>query len=319
VPNIGFTRHGGLGDGVVATAIVESIKEKYPDDKITGYIAGSVREVFKGNGRVVEAEYEEVSGVLTEDLIRGKYPWDLFFDLKPIPGVFFCPDFGNLTEKQKDWQGQLKGFSYPDDIRLLEQFGLRQIEFICEVLDLPVKNPIWNKFSRINHLYSNKGFYNQNPTPEPLTYVTLGNEAWGQCQTKSYPFWDRIIPHIGLPVYQLGAQRQETIPGAINKTGELALWESCQLVCNAKYHLGIEGFFGHFCEIWKIPRIIFFGPTSDIFFSYESEVVISNKECRNCQWLSGNWMNFCPKGYSYLERPCVLGLEEKIIESINHL
>ena len=312
---IGFNRHGGLGDGIVATAIVEAIKEKYPG-RITGFLTGSVYKVFRGSVKVEEAIYTATPGV-KEDLIRANHPWDIWFDVKPVPGVFFCSDFENLeTEQQKEWKEKLHDLRlrYPDCIRELEQFGMRQIEFISTALDLPVKQPVWNKFSRINHLYSKKTVYNPNPTPEPLTYATLGNEAWGQCPTKSYPFWDRVLPDF--PVYQLGEFEDETIGNCINLTGKLTLKESCQFVCNAKFHMGIEGFFNHFCEIWKIPRVIFFGPTSEPFFGYDSAINIQNGECRNCQWLTGNWMNKCPKGYSYSERPCVLGLEEMFINEV---
>ena len=308
---IGFNKHGGLGDGIVATAAVAGIREKFPEARVTGHLLGSVKEVFRGfDGiRIEEAFYHETPGLLKENQIReNARDWDIFYDMKPVPRFFFREEYQHLeTDKNREWKEKLNDLNtiYPDSIRELEQFGLRQCTLIAEALDIPLKKPSW-KYQR---------------TFPKQEYVTLCNEAWGEAKTKTYPFWEEIIPYVGYPVIQVGESRGETIKGAVNRTGELSLAESCRLVTGAVFHLGIEGFWNHFCETADTPRCVFFGPTSEIFFGYDDAINIKNEDCNclNCQWLSGDWMHNCPRGYGYEKRPCVQGLEQKFIDAVGVL
>lgn len=308
---IGFNRHGGLGDGIVSTAAVAGIKEKFPEARITGYLLGSVKEIFRATEdiRIEDAVYSETPGVLKEDQIRENGgSWDVFYDLKPIPRAFFSEEYKYLeTEKNREWKEKLYDLNlrYPDSIRELEQFGMRQCNLIAEALDIPLKKLQW-KYQR--------GFSKNE-------YVTICNEAWGGCPTKTYPFFGEVLQYVDRHIIQLGEFRAETIGKAVNRTGELSLREACRLVAGAKYHLGVEGFWGHFCETTGTPRSIFFGPTSEVFFGYDDAINIKNEDCDclNCQWLSGDWMNKCPRGYEYEKRPCVQGLEQKFIDAIKML
>lgn len=321
---IGFNRHGGLGDGLVATALVEGILQKYPSAVVSGYLKGSVYKVFQGfeEIRLVEAEYSETPGVLKEESTRQRYPSDIWFDLKPSPRVIFCPEFEHLeSEQQRYWRAELEGLQtgYPESIRELEKFGKRQIPLIAEVLDIPVCKPRW-KYQRNNEEYVKKNPYHCS-TPPVGSYVTLCNEAWGEAPSKTYPFFGEVLNNVELPIYQLGEFRGDTIPGAINLSGELSLHESCRFVSNAAFHIGIEGFFGHFCETIGISRIIFYGPTSEMFFGYDDAINIKNKDCGclNCMWMTPDWMHNCRLGYEYEKRPCCQNLQQQLINAIEQL
>lgn len=300
--SIGFYRYGGLGDGLVASAIVAGIREKYPDSVITGYLAGSPKVIFSGNrdvNRIISIDYPAVYPSAYEDLLRNKYPCDMWFDVKPIPRIFVQEGM----EYPKEWEKELEGLrlGYIDSCRYLSKYNMRQIDFICSVLGLPVKKPVWARYKR-----------------EYGEYVTLCNEAWGEAPIKTYPFWEEVLRYVRYPVIQIGEFAASTIQGCENRAGKLTLDQACRLVSGARYHLGIEGFYNHFCEAVGVPRIIVFGPTPASFFGYSSAINVCG-ECGDCWWSTKDWMLRCPKGFGLEERPCMQGLQEKIIQGIETL
>jgi len=305
---IGFSRCGGLGDGVVATAPARSIRLKYPESFITAYLLGSPYEIFKRNEDIdslVEAQCRFPKGVLKEDVIKDKYPWDLWFDLKPIPRVFVRDGIDiELPESVCYWREALSDIhlGYIDSCRELTKFGLRQIDLISQAIGVEPSKP------RV-YLYKREDIGN---------YATLCNEAWGEAPSKSYPFWADIVEQLDLPVDQVGEFRAETIGNCINRAGLLTFRDSCRLVAGAAFHLGIEGFWNHFCEALSVPRVIVFGPTPESFFGYDSAKNVCG-DCGDCWWKTKDWMLRCPRGFEYSQRPCMHGLQPQILSCINDL
>jgi ADP-heptose:LPS heptosyltransferase len=307
---IGFNRCGGLGDGIVATATVAGIREKFPNSTIVGYVYGSPYTIFKGNDdidRLEESICIDSPPRLKEDIIREKYPWDIWFDLKPVPRVFFKDQFLEYeTDKIKIWRNELSDLDswYIESCRELTRFGLTQTELLSEAVDVNLHSPKW-KYQRRKE-----------------TYITLCNEAWGTAPIKTYPYWEFVVNKLkDHKIIQLGEFKQPTIGHCTNISGDTNLNEACNVMAGTRLHLGIEGFWNHFCETLDIPRVIVYGPTPHSLFSYNSPVEekIFNGKCQDCWWKTNDWFLKCPEGFDYGNRPCMQDLEYKILDAIGRL
>ena len=231
-----------------------------------------------------------VKGKITEDIVREKYnQCELWFDLKPIPKVY-CDDTLK-TQEMLEWENNLAPLmsGYIRSCRHLGGFGLNQVELISKVVGVEPTYPDLPEF--------------KNPTGD---YYTLCNEAWGNAPIKTWysKRWEEVVNSLDKEVIQVGEYRDESIRGTTNLTGKLTFKEACNVVSKSRLHLGIEGFWNHFCVGVNVKAIILFGPTS-MFFSYPHNVNIESKDCKECWWTSGNWMNECPKGFKIDDRPCM--------------
>lgn len=308
---IGFTRCGGYGDGIVATAAVAGIREKFPDATIVGYLYGSPHVVFQGNNdtdRLVESICMSHPPKLKEDIIQQKYPWDIWFDLKPVPRVFFREQFLDYeTDEIRLWRDKLHDLTswYIGSCRELVRFNLTQTELIANAIDVNLHKPKW-KYAR---------------REEP--YLTLCNEAWGTAPIKTYPYWESVVSGLrDYRIIQLGEFRQDTIGHCENISGTTNLDGACRVVSGTRIHLGMEGFWNHFCETIDIPRVIVYGPTPHSLFSYNSPIekkIYNDCGCSGCWWKEDNWFLKCVEGFKYDERPCMKGLEYKILDAIGSL
>jgi ADP-heptose:LPS heptosyltransferase len=156
------------------------------------------------------------------------------------------------------------------------------------------------------------------------SYITICNEAWGEAPTKTWyqERWKKVIEfiiyHAQLDaVFQIGEFRTETMTGCTNLTGTQNLRSACEIVAGSKFHLGIEGFWNHFCKALEIPAVIIFGPTPSSFFGYQEISNIQSEVCSNCWWQKKTWMLECPKGFSINDRPCMNDVTvERVIQKV---
>jgi ADP-heptose:LPS heptosyltransferase len=306
-PRIGFNRCGGYGDGLVSTAVVKSIRKKYPDAEIIGYLKGSPYRIYRKNEdvtKIVEVVYMETPHRLKEDLIRERYKeWDMWYDLKPCPRLYVKPNYdGEKNNIIREWENRLQSIhnGYIISCRDLSQFNMNQLDFMFMVLDLPKSEMSFIEFPRIKN-----------------DYVTLCNEAWGEAPIKTWfpERWSQIVSYlseIDIQVLQVGEFKDESIVGTINLTGKQNFDEACKIVSGSIFHLGIEGFWNHFCRALNIPAVILFGPTPKVWFSYPEHQNISG-ECGDCWWETGDWMLRCAEGHKLEKRPCMDSISTEII------
>lgn len=312
---IGFNRCGGLGDGVSATAAVVGMRQKFPDSHITGYLYGSPHTVFEGHpsiDKLVEVQSVEVVGRLKEDVIRERYgDWDVWYDLKPVPRVFFRDGFRHLeTEKNRIWKENLKHLAagYIRSCSGLGALRVSQMDLLSDALDLPYNLPWWPKYPRTG----------------PGDYVTICNEAWGECPTKTWynERWEQVAGFCmdrGFEVYQVGEFSGNPIDGVHDLSGACSFDDACRVAANSRAHLGIEGYWNHFCAAVGVPAVTIFGPTPVSFWGYGegrggSKIInVLSRGCEDCWWETDQWMNECPKGCPVEDRECMNSITAQMV------
>jgi ADP-heptose:LPS heptosyltransferase len=307
--SLGVCRTGGIGDAIVSAGAIKSINHLYPNSKLTAYVYGSVYTIFqKFHIRCEEVQVHNRNGQAGFEIYnRFKDKCDIWFDLKPVPKVYF-KDESLYTDTIKYWDDKLEPLhlGYIESCQGLGALNISQQDLLSVSLGIDCCPPVTG-FER----------------GKTNGYVTLCNEAWGQCPIKTwYPErWLEVVDYLnklGYVVHQIGEEYGETIGDCINQTGKLVFREACSLVAGADFHLGIEGFWNHFCAGTDIPSIIIFGPTPKSFFGYCKNNL--SGECGNCWWTTNDWMLNCPKGYPVNDRPCMNSISvSDVITEINNL
>lgn len=284
---IAIFRRGGLGDGLIESALLGSIKNHFNNSYISAYSDMSFLQILHKNincNNIVPVEWRR--GLMTEIDVRNHYIdlHDLWFDVKPLQFLegkrsneFISPDIRN---KLSDIESRYYFFNGRELVEFYEEMGVRgQVN-------------MFQKIFNISSSMSNAFLIDEETNIKlPNNYVTI---SAGWTDTSYYKSWDKnnweeicsLLNKNGICPVQIGKSNEDIINGAINVT-HLSLEQQYNVIKNSLFHLGTDGFFAHVASKYEKPAIILWGVTPWQVWGQDKQYdVISPKF--DCLW----WSNF---------------------------
>jgi len=294
---IAVFRRGGLGDGLIESAVIGALRRHFPNSHITAYSDTTFLQVFSKNNNcnvVVPVEWKR--GLITEVDVRNHYMsmHDLWFDVKPLQnlegrrsGDFIAPAIKN---KLSDIESRYYFFNGPELVSFYEEIKARgQIESFSKLFNIDIsmsdaylieEEPDFNlptQYATISAGWTETSFY----------------KAWNQDK------WEEICKNLnknGICPIQIGKSTENMISGAMNVT-HLSIYQQYSVVKNAMFHMGSDGFFSHVSAKYNKPTIILWGVTPWQVWGhkYQYDVISPKYEC--LWWTYYNWAHEsrCPE------------------------
>lgn len=98
----------------------------------------------------------------------------------------------------------------------------------------------------------------------------------------------------GFLVCQIGVKGEPALEGVdLDFRGKLSISELGALMKVSTAVVSCEGGMAHMASAVGVRSVVNFGPTQKEFFSYKDNVNISKGACKDCMWLSLDWMKNC--------------------------
>jgi ADP-heptose:LPS heptosyltransferase len=311
---IAVVRIGGMGDAVVATALVNAIREKWADAHISVFVYFEDQLELLSRDKQIDQVVllRKTTGLskLTLASLMVRRDFDICFVDHHIIRVFceegVCPE---VMEKQDGFFGRfrLNFLTFPcfsDDalLRTMDEYQLRSactgLRVMPPGLSISLRD---DDFQILKQL--------------PKAFMTVHHGAGGQFiergKGKQNPWtknwfvdrWAGVLEYLrsaGYEVIQLGVPYDGYIPGAVDLRGKTTITEAAAILKNALLHLDTEGGLVHLARATGTKSLVLFGPTPVEFYGYDDNINIRAGECRDCWASHPNWLLKCQWGH---ERP----------------
>lgn len=309
---IAIIRVGGIGDAVVATALVNAIKEKWADAHISVFVYFEDQLEFlsreKRIDKVVLLRKARSLSKLKLASVLVKKQFDICFVDHHVIRVFckegICPE---VMEKQEEFFERFRlnfsAFPYCSDSVLVRTMNEYQLRSNCTGLTV---TPLGLSISLRDDAF-------QMLKQLPGAFMTVHHGAGGRFIDKEErkedswakdwfaDRWTKVLEFLrsaGYEVIQLGGPGDGYIPGAMDLRGKTTIAEAAAILRNAVLHLDTEGGLVHLARAVGTKSLVLFGPTPIEFYGYDDNINIRAGECRNCWASHPGWLLKCPRGHT---------------------
>lgn len=268
---------GGIGDTLLLTPAIRSLKQQYPDCKIYVYYRLKAHMEVLLHNKYID---------------RLRYWWAL-------RGVF-------------NYLLSLLGFA---EVRYVN-YGLlapsllyhaHASEIIGEMLGVKIDTAQMDCFLTREEEIAAKKIVERYPNPVSIQ-VTPGSS-----QNKRWPTenWEKLV--INNPHYtfiQLGSSNDELIRGTVNMCGK-TIRESFAIVKETKAFVGVDSAFGHAAAAFQKPAVILFGPSTPVTWGNATSKNLYNPpHCSPC--IDKLLASPCPYGIPCMSNITVSEVEQAL-------
>jgi ADP-heptose:LPS heptosyltransferase len=230
---------GGVGDSLLSTPTFRTLKEQYPDCKISVLCTNATHyDVFKYNPDI--------------DKLLKLPKWVTKLNEVILYFLFKMVDYEWLS------YGLLRPSLY---------YQKPAAKIVGELLNIEVKNTKPYIYLTLNEEIEARRIVSQykNPIAINPTSRTTKNQEWSLEQ------WERLVKKMpDVTFIQLGLKDETYIQGAIDYRGKTSLRMSIAMLKYMKGFVGVETFLGHAAVAVDVPSVILFGPSNPAIWGYDS-------------------------------------------------
>lgn len=297
-----ISKQAGIGDVVLLTPVLSSLKKRFPNTKLTLMTFNSAIDAVDGLSFIDEVfSYDKKQDSVLKVIkkMRG-HDLALFFDLQyRIPLLAFLagiPIRAGLTHKRNfwlthnvDWQEYMDHFYEPyvfADI-LKKAIG---IEISYEELDrLFFAEPTSDEYSLVESFLKNSGYSLKKPflACSPVTAYYLKDwplENWRR-------LFEKIYEQFQLPIILFGKKIEifDNIPGVINLGGKTNLRQAACIVKHAKLLINSCSLPVHMAAAFNVPSVVLYGYGDPKRWAprHKCAVISANLPCSPCDGYIG--------------------------------
>lgn len=287
--NIGILATAAIGDTLIMSGAINSIKKKYPESKITLYCGASNYEISKLLNNIDNVEKLPIKNVFKAKKILQENTYDIWIDFGPWPRLNAILSYFAKSHYKIGFntEGQYRHFIYDNFVR--HSTIIHEYENYCNLLSLIEIN----EFEKPNLMLSSFIAKDEN-------YVVFHLFAGGsKAQLKHLPLevWDKLANFIiqkGYKIYLTGAPSDfdkidafvsSSNNDMVNMAGKLSIEETAQLLDGAKLVVSIDTGIMHLASVLNCNLIAIHGPTSPTRWgplSDKAHCVYLNKSCSPC-------------------------------------
>ena len=257
IVKIGIAPRGGLGDVLMTTPAIKSIKSNNLSKELWVYCITEVHyELLKNNQYVDVLVRPEEQEKMKEEFLDSEIRFYNIGDLFP-----------GLNEVKKKGSNILCDF------------------FRTPYLGDNLEIYLTNEEERFGKTIMDK--FRFPVTINPTSFCSK-NEEWDISN------WTKIISQFPqIDFIQIGKSDEQKISGAIDYRGVYNLRECIAILKNSKIYLGVDSFFGHVASAFDIKGIILFGDSSPFVYGHDNNINIYKAlPCSPCFELLGG--SSCP-------------------------
>lgn len=303
INNLGILATAAIGDTLIMSGAINSIKKKYPKINITLFCGSSNYEISKLLNNVDKVEQLSIKNVLqSKNIIQQSY-YDVWIDFGPWPRLnSILTNFAKSNYKIGfKTKGQYRHFVY--DKWIEHSDILHEYENYCNLIKLVNVY----EFEKPN-LYLNES--NENIENDYVVFHLFAGGSKANLKHLPLKKWKELAKYLfnqEYKVYLTGAPNDYkqlenfidyTNLSIMNMAGKLSLKETAQLLKKSKLVISIDTGIMHLASVLNTPLIAIHGPTKP-----------------------SRWGPLSSNSYSiYLDMlcsPCIsLGFESKCVDNI---
>lgn len=152
------------------------------------------------------------------------------------------------------------------------------------------------------------------PRVEALKYITIhdgfelasGYAVKGRA-TKQWKWthWNTLVKAIkerypDYEIIQLGAETARPIDGVdVNLISQTKILEAFDIISKSSLHIDGDSGLAHAATHLSVPCVTMFGPTPQEFYGYKENINLRTTTCKEaCFWLKRDWLSQCPIGHN---------------------
>lgn len=287
--NIAVFRRGGLGDGLLESAIIGGLKKHFQNSKIIAYADTSFIQILHMNSNchsIVPVEWKR--GLITEVDVRNHYSnlHDIWFDVKPLQFIDGRKSSEFISSYMKNKLSDIESRYY--------YFNSRELVSFYDEMNVRGQIEMFSKLFNIQTSISDAILYDEKHNMKlPEIYATI---SAGWTDTSYYKAWDKenwdkisaILNKIGICPVQVGKSSENIIDGTINVT-HLPLQQQYSVIKNSKMFLGSDGFLTHIAAKYQKPSIVLWGITPWQVWGHPGQYDVISPKFDCLWWTYYNW------------------------------
>jgi ADP-heptose:LPS heptosyltransferase len=329
--SIAYIRIGGVGDSLMATAVLPEIQKKYPNSKICLFlrdkngadlVSGNphVFKTFVVNGSYNHGELIDSCNQIFDIVFHDQYVIQVLYNIKKLS--LFDKD-REITDKLF-LKYKLNFDTFPNHNSKLLVFekniyelasGSTGLNINPENLLIILGEEDFRVASSLDHIRYVTTSCGQDPHMVKNTSRKRQTREWDPRKLNGVV---EYLKNNDIEVVQLGNKHDPLIEGTIDLRGITKLKEAAAIIKKALFHLGTDSGLMHIAKAVGTKSIILFGPSSLEFCGYKDNINIKKGICHDCWWDIPDWSVRCKLG---LEVPvCMDKIEvEDVKEAIDKL
>jgi len=309
-------RLSSIGDIILTTPLLRSLKSAFPDARITFLIKKQYAELLENSPYIDKLViYDPNEGITGLKMIRNRFRqenFDLFLDIhKNWRSVFLRMGLGagRITTYRKlifnrtmlIWfKANLYGAVKPVYERYFDSVKLFGITYDGLGTEISVSD---SALQKVQTMLANAGYSNEKHLVVICPSATYFNKRWnpdGFIETSRYLIRERsafAVIHGGKEDRPLCSMISSSLgEGATSMAGMLSLSETAALLKLASLVIANDSGLLHMAQSQKTPVVGIYGPTTRELGYFplvqNSTVVETNLSCRPC---THNGLNYCPR------------------------
>jgi ADP-heptose:LPS heptosyltransferase len=231
----------GIGDMIMATPIIRTLKEKYPYHCLTiFYYGGKInQEILENNpfvDEIINIDSSSKFRKFIQDSINYEFVYELFY------------------------------FSYKNLTYLEYMFRQCNIIFSKHILEIFLSNEEEEKAKLFLKVFKN-----------PIAIQTKSSKFMKDWPISK---WESLVRrNKNYTFIHLGDNSAHNIKGTVDMRGKTTIREAIAIIKFSKLFIGIDSFMAHACAAVNTPGIVLFGPTSKVDLGHSSNINISKNIC----------------------------------------
>lgn len=257
IDKIGLATRGGLGDVLMTTPAIKSIKLNNFSKELWVYCINEVHYELLRNNQYIDV------------LVRPKEQEKM---------------------KKKFLDSEIRFYNIGDLFPGLNEVKKKGSNILCDFFRTPYLGDNLEIYLTKEEVSFGKTIMDKFPFPitiNPTSFCSK-NEEWDVSN------WAKIISKFPqLDFIQIGKSDEQKIPGAIDYRGIYTLREYISILKSSKIYLGVDSFFGHVASAFDIKGIISFGDSSPFVYGHDNIInIYKSLPCSPCFELLGG--SSCP-------------------------
>jgi len=321
IDNIGLLATAAIGDTIIMSGAVNSLKNKYPNSKIILFCGSSNYEIAKLLDNIDHIEKLNIKNLFKSiDIIR-RYKFNLWIDFGPWPRLNSLLSFFSISKYKIGFftKNQYRHYVYDRWVFHLDTIHEHQNYMnLLKLIDVEDY-----KLPNVNIEPSLK--YNQNKT---IVLHLFAGGSKSELKQMAYQKWIEIAKYCidkGYDIYLTGGPGdfiklenflKESTLNMTNLAGKLSIFDTARLLKSSKLVISIDTGIMHLASALNCNLISIHGPTSPDRWGplgSNSYSIFLNKDCSPC--ISLGFETNCQNNICIqdIETNKILSIVEKII------
>jgi ADP-heptose:LPS heptosyltransferase len=241
---------GGLGDVLLSTPSFYALKKKYPKSRIIVFCKNERhKELYKHNPYI--------------DRLTIRSFW-----INPFSSILYYLNWAKFYVFE---YGRMNPSLY---------YKRSAAEIIAEMLDITLEETKLQAFLTKEEDKAGIRQLSQYKNPVILHIDTMSskNKEW------SVSKWEELVR--AMPEYtfvQLGVAKDTKVEGAVDLRGKTTFRQGMALVKNALSFVGVDSSFSHVTNIYDIPGVVLFGPSTPVLWGHPNNInIYKSLRCSPC-------------------------------------